>query len=79
MGRREPEDLDDRPKHQKKAKPAREKHFGLEHWSHWFNKWWHAEWYDTRRARDQAFESYERKSALARRYGLDVKCRKVER
>jgi len=53
-------ELDDTPRHVKKATPPRRKRWGIERWSTWFQEWWCAGWYTSERARDQALEDLQR-------------------
>jgi predicted RNA-binding protein with RPS1 domain len=72
-------DIDDRPRHVKRAKKAREKKFGFEEWNERFNKWMHARWYATERARDKALEDLTRKCTILKLYGQNPQYRKIER
>ena len=83
MPRHDPEryDLDDRPKHQRKAK-KHEKRFGFEEVVERITGWRHRRWFRTAKARDQALQDLldrvERRSPLAR-IALEREYRKIER
>jgi hypothetical protein len=78
--RRDPDDcdLDEPPKHVKKAK-KRAKRFGFEEWNARFNKWMHPRWFTTERARDQALHDMEGKTTILRLYGQIPQFRKIDR
>lgn len=70
---------DEQPRHRKRAAKSREKRFGYEEWNEKFCKWMRPRWYVTERARDQALEDLERKTAILRKHGIIPQFRKVER
>jgi predicted RNA-binding protein with RPS1 domain len=72
-------DADDRPRHRKRAPKAREKKYGFEEWSNHFQKWMHARWYTTPRARDQALDRAQRSLRILKNLGLSPQFRKIER
>jgi len=41
-------------RHQKRGRRPGQKHWGIEQWSDWFQKWCHRRWYASEKARDDA-------------------------
>jgi len=67
----------DIPKHQKRA--PKHKHYGIEQWSAWSKKWCLRQWYVTKKARDQAFETLQSKTTILTGTQWDTAVRKVDR
>ena len=64
-------------RHHKKA--SKRKKFGIQEWSRWFKKWCHGHWYETEKARDQAFVIAEKANERLKAAGLAGPIRKVNR
>ncbi len=68
---------DARNRHRKKA--SRHKKYGVQEWSRWFKKWVHSHWYETEKARDQAYEVLEKANERLKAHDMDSPIRRVDR
>ena len=72
-------DTSDEPRNLHRKKASKHKKFGIQEWSRWFKKWVHSHWYETEKARDQAYDVLMKACERLTQAGFDSPVRKVNR
>ncbi len=70
----------DQPRYFKRAVKPRQKKYGIEYFSQWFQRWEHWKWYATGHQRDQALADLERHTSnILKDRPKELRYRKVNR